>query len=88
MRFTFRRTVGRRVMNLWLELVQIAETIRFNDELDALIWKYNSGGKYSVQSLYEIINDGGGGGKTDLHTCSVEDLGSPKDPYIFMVVVE
>jgi hypothetical protein len=63
MRFTFRRTVGRRVMNLWLELVQIAETIRFNDELDALIWKYNSGGKYSVQSLYEIINDGGRGVK-------------------------
>jgi hypothetical protein len=59
MKFTFRRTADRRVMNQWLELLQIAGSIRFNDEPDALIWKYNSSGRYSVQSLYVIINDQG-----------------------------
>jgi hypothetical protein len=46
-------------MDLWLELVQIAESIRFSDEPDAFIWKYNSSGRYSVQSLYGIVNDTG-----------------------------
>jgi hypothetical protein len=59
LRFTFKRTVDRRVMDLWLELVQITESIRFSDEPDALIWKYNSSGRYSVQSLCGIVNDRG-----------------------------
>jgi hypothetical protein len=42
LKFTFRRTIDRRVMDLWLELVQIVKSIRFSDEPDALIWKYNS----------------------------------------------
>jgi hypothetical protein len=33
LRFTFRRTVNRRVMNQWLELLQIASDISFNEEL-------------------------------------------------------
>jgi hypothetical protein len=37
LKFTFRRTIDRRVMDLWLELALIAESIRFSDEPDSLI---------------------------------------------------
>ena len=40
----------------WLEVVQLAETIRFEEEEDALIWQFNSSGIYSSQSLYKIVN--------------------------------
>jgi hypothetical protein len=46
-------------MEQWLEVLQIASCLQFNDEGDALIWQYNSTGKYSVQSLYAIVNDRG-----------------------------
>jgi hypothetical protein len=59
LKFTFRRTVDNRLMNQWHELVQIASNVQFNDEDDSIIWKFNSSGKYSVQSLYAIINDRG-----------------------------
>jgi hypothetical protein len=47
LKFTFRRIVNVRVMNLWHELVQIASSISFNEEED-IVWQYNSSGKYSV----------------------------------------
>jgi hypothetical protein len=53
---TFRRTVDARLGRLWLEIVQIASTITFSKEEDALIWKFTSNGQYSSQSLYRIIN--------------------------------
>jgi hypothetical protein len=57
LKFTFRRTVNRRVLNLWYELQEIARSICYSEEPDAIIWKFNSSGKYSVQSLYAVIND-------------------------------
>jgi hypothetical protein len=39
--------------------VQIVESLHFPNERDAIIWQYNSTGKYSVQSLYAILNDTG-----------------------------
>jgi hypothetical protein len=33
--------------------------LQFSEEEDALIWQHNSTGKYSVQSLYAIMNDRG-----------------------------
>jgi hypothetical protein len=59
LRFTFRRTVGRRAMAQWMELQQIASSISFTDETDAMIWHFNSSGRYSVQSLYGIVTDRG-----------------------------
>jgi hypothetical protein len=38
LKFSFRRIVGERVMNQWHEVVQIANTIKFSDEPDAVIW--------------------------------------------------
>ena len=43
-------------MDLWLEIVNIAESILFTDEPDSLIWTLNSKGLYSVQSLYAVVN--------------------------------
>jgi hypothetical protein len=53
---TFRRGFDTRLMNLWLEIVQLASTITFSEEEDTLIWQFRSNGIYSSQSLYRIIN--------------------------------
>jgi hypothetical protein len=37
LKFTFRRTVDRIVKDQWLELFQIVDSIRFNDEPDDLV---------------------------------------------------
>jgi hypothetical protein len=59
LKFTFRRTVDSRVMQQWYEVLQIASSISFKEEEDAIIWKFDSKGMYSVQSLYVIVNDRG-----------------------------
>jgi hypothetical protein len=46
-----RVTQLKRAMDQWLELLQITDSVCFSEELDTLIWKFNSSGKYSVQSL-------------------------------------
>jgi hypothetical protein len=38
LKFTLRRIVYRVLMNQWDELVQIASSIQFSDDEDALIW--------------------------------------------------
>jgi hypothetical protein len=59
LKFTLRRTVDRVLMNQWDELVQIASSIQFSDDEDALIWQFNSSGILTVQSLYAVINNRG-----------------------------
>jgi hypothetical protein len=59
LKFTFRRTVGTRLWNHWLEIIQIASGLNLNKDEDAMIWKFTSSVKFLVQSLYAIINDGG-----------------------------
>jgi len=56
LRFSFRRSFPPALMDAWLEIVQIAESIVFTDEPDAPIWSFNSKGIYSVQSLYAVVN--------------------------------
>jgi hypothetical protein len=51
--------VDRRALNLWYELQEIASSIEFLDESDSIIWKFISSGKYSVKSLYAVVNDRG-----------------------------
>jgi hypothetical protein len=41
---------------MWYELVGIAESLHLNDEEDAVIWKFEAKGTYSVSSLYPVIN--------------------------------
>jgi hypothetical protein len=59
LKFTFRRIVDNRIMNQWLEVVQIAYSLDFIEEEDVIIWQFNSLGKYSIQSLYAVVNNGG-----------------------------
>jgi hypothetical protein len=42
-----------------MEVVQIASGIQFSEDEDAIFWQYTSSGKYSVQSLYAIVNNRG-----------------------------
>jgi hypothetical protein len=46
-------------MNMWLELKQIVSLVELVEEEDSIIWQYTSSGRFSVQSLYEIVNDRG-----------------------------
>ncbi|GJN39691.1 hypothetical protein PR202_gb28826 [Eleusine coracana subsp. coracana] len=55
LKFTFRRTVSELGLQHWRELVNIASSVSLNNESDAIIWTYDSTGKYSVQSLYAVI---------------------------------
>jgi hypothetical protein len=59
LKFTFRRTMNREGMELWEEVKQIASNIHKIDEEDSVIWQFNSTRKYSVQSLYDVLNDRG-----------------------------
>jgi hypothetical protein len=59
LKFIFRRIVDGRTMALWLEVVQIASGLQFTEEEDVIIWQFASPGKYSVQTLYSVINDRG-----------------------------
>jgi hypothetical protein len=59
LKFTFRRIVDSETMNPWYELLQIAQSIQFFEYEEAIILQYNSTGRYSVQSLYAIVNNRG-----------------------------
>jgi len=56
LKLTFRRTVSQQLMLQWEELFQVASSVVLNNEEDAVIWKFNSNGKYSVQSLYVVLS--------------------------------
>jgi hypothetical protein len=43
-------------MDVWWEVVSIAESIEFTDEPDTPVWSFNSNDIYSVQSLYAVVN--------------------------------
>jgi hypothetical protein len=44
---------------MWFELLEIVEEVVLLEDEDQIIWSYNSNGKYSVQSLYAVINHKG-----------------------------
>jgi hypothetical protein len=53
LKFTFRKTVDRNLMNIWEEVVQIENSIQFSEEDDARLWQFSS------QSLYAVVNNRG-----------------------------
>jgi hypothetical protein len=59
LRFTFTMTIDSRLMNTWLELKQIVSLVDLVEEDDNIIWQYNFSGRFSVQSLYAVVNDRG-----------------------------
>jgi hypothetical protein len=42
LKFTFRRIVNKKVMELWEEVKLIASSIQLKDEEDIIIWQFNS----------------------------------------------
>lgn len=52
LRITCRRCVNDRVMNLWLEVVSITESICFGEEEDDIIWNYHSSGLF----IFEVLS--------------------------------
>jgi hypothetical protein len=47
-------------MRQWEEVTQIAESLSLReDEEDAIIWQFESYGRISVHSLYNVINNRG-----------------------------
>lgn len=43
-------------MNLWWELVGLMSEVNLSEEDDQIVWAYSSAGKFSVQSLYAVVN--------------------------------
>jgi hypothetical protein len=82
LRFTFRRTVNEKLMQQWLELRQIVEEVHFEEESDCIVWQYNFSGKYSVQTLYAVINN-----RDQVYTSLVWKLSVPFRLHIFSLVV-
>lgn len=56
LKISFRRTFDQAMMENWYALEQIATSIVFTGDMDALIWQYSASGKYTTSSLYSIIN--------------------------------
>jgi len=50
---TLRRSMSSSTMNLWLELLSL---MALSEEEDQILWNFTSSGKYTVQSLYTVIN--------------------------------
>ena len=78
---SFRRTVSEQRWNDWLEVVQLASTITFSFEEDALIWCFASNGTYSSQSLYRIINFRG---IIPVHVSAIWSLKIPPRVHFFL----
>jgi len=68
-------------MNDWLEVLQLASTITFSFEEDALIWRFSSNGVYNSQSLYRIINFRG---VIPVHVSAVWPLKIPPRVHFFL----
>jgi hypothetical protein len=54
---TLRRSMSSSTMNLWWELLSL---MALSEEEDQILWNFTSSGKYTVQSLYVMINHRGG----------------------------
>jgi hypothetical protein len=47
-------------MRQWEELLQVAESIDFREDDEyAIIWQFESSGRYLVHSLYAVVNNRG-----------------------------
>jgi hypothetical protein len=59
LQLSFRRGVSEKIMGMWEELKAAVQSITLNNEEDQILWTYSSSGKYSVRSLYAIVNHRG-----------------------------
>ena len=45
-----------RLMQMWLDLISIAESISYTDDCDAIIWAFDGSTRFSVQIVYRTIS--------------------------------
>ena len=56
LKISFRRGVNNTVMQEWMSLVAIVESITYTNDCDSIVWTFSSSGKFSVQSMYNIVS--------------------------------
>ena len=56
LKISFRRKFSPRLMQLWMELLSVAESISFTDECGAIIWAFDGSSSFSVQAIYKTIS--------------------------------
>jgi hypothetical protein len=68
-------------MNMWFDLLSIVENLNLQDENYQIIWSFSSNGKYSIQSLYAVLNHRG---VVPLYVSAVWKLKIPPRVQIFL----
>ena len=56
LKISFKRKFSPRLMQLWMELLSIAESISFTDDCDTIIWAFDGSSSFSVQAIYKTIS--------------------------------
>jgi hypothetical protein len=51
-RLSFRRIFTERMMQVWIYFLAVVDNLVFSEEIESLIWCYNSSGIYSSVSFY------------------------------------
>lgn len=46
-------------MSMWYDLLAIMKDVTLGEDEDHIMWCFSSNGKYSVQTLYAVINHRG-----------------------------
>jgi hypothetical protein len=72
-------------MNQLPEILQIAESLLFSEDKDAVIWQLSSNDKYSVQTLYAVVSDMG---VKHVFTQVIWKISVPPRLHVFMVVCQ
>ena len=81
LKITFRRCVDNRLLLLWYDMLSIVQSIVLSNEDDALIWKLESNGVYSVRSMYAMINFRG---ISQVHIPDMWKIHVPPNIHIFL----
>ena len=81
LKLTFRRSVSQNLMLQWEDLCSIASSINLSDEIDNIIWMYDSRGIFSVHTLYSVLSFRG---MVPVHIPAMWKLGVPPRIHIFL----
>jgi hypothetical protein len=81
LKISFRRGVNDTLMQEWVNSAAIAESITYTDYCDAIIWSFDAGSKFSVQSMYSTVSFRG---IQPVYTPVVWNLQVPPRVHIFL----
>jgi len=81
LKISFRRRISLRLMQKWLDLVAIAESVNYNDDCDAIVWSFADSNSFSVQAVYKTINFRG---VQPVYTPNIWGLNVPPRIHIFL----